>query len=333
MSRQRTHVSRLADAFSVLALAMSPATAGQLPEEIKIVVPSPAGGVANVLAHALADAMARSTGTAAFVENKGGRRSDTGLEYIARAAPDGATLGLVSNAMVINPQMRAVDYEPSKSFAPLCRLVDRPYAIAVDAGRPYVTLHDFLAAARANPGRMSIAMQERSAAHLAAEQLRRASGADFAIKTTAGDMPAITMVLGGAVDAAIADPADVTPQVTVDAEGDVAIGRAAALRILATTGEKRALAAPRAPTLRELGYDIEQTAWLGLVAPAGVSNDVAASLVDVVSKAMETPHLRKRLEAIQTEAKPACGADFATFLRERSAEARMFAQALWASAK
>ena len=141
--------------ISVFVLAVSnPGAWSQTTRTIKVVVPFPPGGAADTLARLLAEEIGRA-GPTVVIENRPGGGAAIAYEAVARAAPDGNTLVINGNSLVINPHFRKVNYDPLTSFEPVCHLVNSPNLIVVNSSSPYRTLDDYLAAARSKPGELA----------------------------------------------------------------------------------------------------------------------------------------------------------------------------------
>src|SRR5262244_3040300 len=129
----------------------------QTPRTVKIVVPYPAGGTADILARILGEQIGRTESVTVVTENRPGASSVIGTEAISRAAPDGSTLLITSTAFLIAPHLGKLSYDPLTSFEPICRLVSAPIIVVVNSESPYRTLADWLNAARAKPGALTLA--------------------------------------------------------------------------------------------------------------------------------------------------------------------------------
>src|SRR3954470_9862721 len=153
--------------------AMSSQAQAQTSRTIKIIVPSTAGGGADVLARMLADQISRSQDQTLVVENRPGAGNTIGTEAVARAAPDGNTLLITTPEFVINPHLRKLSYDPLTSFAPICYLARSPQLFVVNPVSPYRKLSDLLEAARAKPGELTIASAgPASSPHVAVERIK-----------------------------------------------------------------------------------------------------------------------------------------------------------------
>src|SRR5262245_21763674 len=156
---QLLFIAALAAVVASASASVVPSAHAQTTGTIKIVVPFPPGGGADTLARLVAERMARANAMTIVTENRPGAGTVIGTEAVLRAAPDGNTVLLVANSFVINPSLKALNYDPLKSFAPVCLLTRSPNVIAVNSASPYRSLHDLLSAARARPGELTMAFQ------------------------------------------------------------------------------------------------------------------------------------------------------------------------------
>ena len=224
--------------------AMAPQTVrAQMPKTIRIVVPFPAGGPTDTTARVIADHIGKATGTSFVVENRPGGGSAIASEAVARAAPDGGTLLIVAGALLINPILKKVNYDPLTSFEPICKMVRVPHFIVVNKDSPLKSFGDFIAAAKAKPGELTFAtVGPATGPHIAFEVLKRRLNADIRFVPYPGTTPSINAVMGGHVDVAMGDFRDVIGQL-----------RSGTLRGLATTAPRRIEQLPDIPTVAELG--------------------------------------------------------------------------------
>ena len=144
-------------AVPILVLAVAAATANsavsQTPKTIKFVVPNPPGGVSDLLARLVADEIGRRQGQAFLIETRPGAAGDIGSEAVSRAAPDGETVLINANPLVVNANLRKLSFDPLVDLAPICQLVRAPTALAVNAASPYRTLNELLDSARLRPAK------------------------------------------------------------------------------------------------------------------------------------------------------------------------------------
>jgi tripartite-type tricarboxylate transporter receptor subunit TctC len=305
----------VASCFVLLVFFASDAPAeiawGQAPKTIKLVVPVPAGGPQDTLARMLADQIRQMNGTTLVVENRPGAANLIATEAVARAAPDGATLLIHASAFLIGPLLRKVDYDPFRSFEPICRLVDAPIVLVVNSASPYRTLADFVAAARARPGELTLASVGPGTPHqIAFEMFKRAAGIDVVYVPYSGDAPALTALLGEHLTSMITGLSSVNNLI-----------QTGKLRPLATTTPARLADLPDVPTMTELGYaNIGMTPWYGTLAPAKTSMDILAQLNSWFSRALQAPEVQAKLASRQMIPVGECGSDYAAFLRKQNAE-------------
>jgi tripartite-type tricarboxylate transporter receptor subunit TctC len=303
-------------AVVMLALSNQQVTAQAPTGKItRIVVPNPPGGPADILARLLADQIGRAQGPAMVIENRPGASSDIGTEIVARATPDGGTLLITNNNLVITKHIRpSLAFDPMTSFVPLCMLVKVPVVVVVNSVSPFGSLSDLLGAARARPGTLTVgAFGPASSPHIVEESFKRIAQVDWTYVPFSGDAPAVTALLGDHVTALVAAYSGVMEQV-----------RSGRFRVLVTTGGERIPALPDVPTLGEYGVstpaasgfrDFDVSAWLGALAPAGTPQDVVTHLIALFMSALQAPELKAKLLSQGLYTDSTCGSAFAARLR------------------
>ena len=293
----------LAAALISLALCQGAFAQGRL----TVVVPFAAGGGIDIFARLLADEIGRSGETSVVVEDRPGASSMIGTEYVARAAPDGATVLISSNSTLITPVLRKSAFDPARDLTPVCILAESPQVIVVKADAPYKSLADLVAAARGAPGALTIGSNgPASTQHLAAEMFKRVAGADMTYVPYPGGAPAVNAVIGGHITAVAANFSEVHTQID-----------AGLIRALATTASQRIAAAPATPTAREEGVDFDMTSWHGVALPAKAPPDVVARVEKLFMTALNAPELRAKLALHQYAPTGVCGAPVADFTRRQ----------------
>ena len=167
MKRTRSGTIRVAIAAIAAAalLAFAPPAWPQAAQSIRLIVPYPPGGGIDVLARILADEVGRTQGQSIVIENRPGAGTEIGTEVVARAAPDGKTLLINNNAIVILPHERKVSYDLGTDFAPICNAASTPTVMVVNANSPYRSLQDIVTAARAKPGELTYGVAFEMLAH------------------------------------------------------------------------------------------------------------------------------------------------------------------------
>jgi tripartite-type tricarboxylate transporter receptor subunit TctC len=286
---------------------------------VRIIVPFPPGGSADVLARIVSQSAGESTRQTFIVENHPGAGASIAYNLTARAAPDGNTIVVGSNSLLINPLLRKVNYDSLTSFAPICNLVASPLIFVVNSTSAYKSIDEFIAAATAKPGAITVAaLGPATTQHIAFEGFRRATKTEMVFVPFAGGAPAVNALLGNHVDAALINYSEGVEQI-----------KAGKLRALATASSARLSPAPDVPTVAESGYPgYASEVWLGLLAPAGTPADAVDRLSGWFAAAMKQPAVQAKLEAVGLYPTVTCGKDFAGFLAAKKADyARIIAEA------
>jgi tripartite-type tricarboxylate transporter receptor subunit TctC len=298
-------------AAGVLAPA-APGAAAQSGSTLKVVVPFPPGGSADILARLAGQEAARIAGRTLLVENRPGGGTVIATETVARAAPDGGTVLIMANSFAINATLRhALPYDPKTSFTPICQLVVSPQLLVVNAKSPYQTLKEFFAAVRAHPGAYSIAtVGPATTQHIAAEQLKLEAKLDLIYVAYPGGAPAVTALLGQQVTSVLTNYSELVEQLN-----------AGTLRALAVASPQRLPVLPDLPTIAESGYkDYQATAWFGVMAPAHTPAAAVTGLERAFRGAIDVPAVKARLTTIGLYPAVMCGADFAAHVDRQIAE-------------
>jgi len=275
---------------------------------IKIVVPYAAGGGADILARLLADRISAAHQVTMIIENRAGGGTVIGTEAVARAAPDGNTLLIVTDTIVVVPHLRKLSYDPLTSFEPICNLAATPQVIVVNAASPYRSLADLVAAARSRPGHLTVASPgPGSAAHVTIEMFKRSAGVNLTYIPYPGIAPALSALIGDHITSAFSTYAAVAEQL-----------RAGKLRALAAASVARIEGLPDVPAVAELGYkELEADLWYGLYAPAKTSAATLARLVNWFSAAVRLPEIKPKLDAQGLAPIALCGAEFGVYVRQQ----------------
>ena len=253
---------------------------------IRVVVGFPPGGGADALARAIAPALSDQLKANVIIDNRPGAGGLIATEMVAKSAPDGYTLYIATpGSFTIWPNLRKLNYDPQKDFAPVSVLVTMPNVLVTGADTPYKDVQGMLAAVRSANGKFSYASGGNGTiGQIAAEQFKMLAGVQMQHVPYKGTTPALTDVMGGVVPITFSDPS---------AKPLIASGK---LRALAVTTAKRSPQFPGVPTVAEAGvpgYDV--TNWYGLVAPAGTPPEVITQLNKALVKVMADPEIRHRL--------------------------------------
>jgi tripartite-type tricarboxylate transporter receptor subunit TctC len=276
---------------------------------IRMILPFPPGGPADVMARLVAQQIGSASGPTMVVESHPGAASEIGTELVSQAAADGDTLGIISPSFVVLPYFRKLNYDPLKDFKPICELATFPPLLVVNSQSPYHSLADLLEAAHARPGVLTLGTIEvGSVTELVFEMLKQATKADITFVPFTGYTPAIQAVLGNQITAALADYSSV--------QGELQSGK---LRALATTASKRVTALPNVPTVAEAGYKgVEAEFFVGVAAPAKTPATKISKLIRWFTTALQAPQIKAKFAALGFFSGGQCGADFAAILHNDS---------------
>ncbi|WP_310459740.1 tripartite tricarboxylate transporter substrate binding protein [Sphaerotilus sp.] len=302
--QRRDFLRGAASLGATLVLPAGPALAAEFPERpITFICPWPAGGTADATMRALCSAAAKVLGQTVVVENKAGASGMLGLKAMVSAKPDGYTIGQVPISVTRFSQLGSVQIDPLKDLTYLARTSGQTFGIAVRSEAPWKTLKEFVAAAKAQPGRITYGSAGiGGATHVGMEEFAHAAGAQFNHIPYKGGAPALQDLLGGQVDA-LADSSSWAPHV-----------KAGKLRLLATWGEKRTQDFPDTPTLREQGFDVVVDAPNGIAAPKGLDPAVEKRLRDAFRVAAASPEFTGACDKIDAPLMYLDGPDYAQYI-------------------
>jgi len=281
---------------------------------IRLIVPYAPGGPLDVTARALAERVKDTLGTV-IIENKPGAGGNLGADLVAKAAPDGLTIGLAAVAThAINPWLFGkMPYDASKDFAPITQMVRVPNVLVMNAETAQRldirTLADLIAYAKANPAKLNYGSGGNgSAGHLAGEMFKKAAGI-FAVHIPYnGGNPAQLALLSGQVDFNFDNLATAAANI-----------RAGKLKALAVTTAQRASGLPDIPTLGETLKGFEIDTWWGLVAPAGTPTEAIDRLNKAFTEALRAPETRTRFAQLMAEPVPTTPQQFGAFMKKELA--------------
>lgn len=275
-----------------LALAATAAGAGALPAQaaeyptkgIELVVAYGAGGGTDLVARAFADQAKKHLPQAIGVVNKTGGSGAIGFSDVMAARPDGYKIGMGTVELTMLPHMGLARFTIN-DFAPICRLNAEPAAITVKADAPWKTIEEFLAYAKANPGKVRIGNSGTGAIwHIAMAALETKLGTKFNHIPYDGANPAVTALLGGHIEAVGVSPPEVSNHVL-----------SGALRMLAVVGDKRAKGFDDVPTLKEKGIDLSVYTWRGIVVPKKTPKSVVEILRKACKETADEPGFKEAL--------------------------------------
>ncbi len=293
----------------LLVVGVRGAFAGDFPERpIQLIVPYAPGGVTDQVARILARGLEAKLGQSVPVINKAGGSTIVGTEAVARADPDGYTIGLVSMPFVTNVTLAAELPYRQSDFAPIGTVANSPNVLVVNSSLPVTSLKDLIAYIKARPGQINYAtFGIGSGAHLAALQFARLIGEKLQAVHYRGGGPATVGVMTGEVQFEFGGPLSVA--------GGVASGK---LRPLAVTAKHRLNIYPDVPTFLESGFDYSQGTWFGLVAPAHTPDPIVQKIADASRYTMEDTDARKVIVDSGTEVFVTSPQEFATFIADQT---------------
>ena len=281
----------LAIALAGSLWALAPAAAQDWPTKtVRIVVPFGPGSTPDMVARLIADRLQQKLGQSFVIENKPGASGNLGTDAVAKAEPDGATIGVsIGGPLAINTLLFSkLPYDPAKDIAPITQLITQPSALVVNSALGVNSVAELVALLKREPGKYNFgSIGNGSLSHLAMEAIALKSGTQMVHVPYPGSPQAMTAVLRGDVAMACLPAIAVTPQL---ASGKV--------KILAVSTGKRSALLPDIPTLKEAGIDVEADAWMGLIAPARTPEAAIAKIHDEVVETIKAPEAREKL-AIQ----------------------------------
>ncbi|MBP0495531.1 tripartite tricarboxylate transporter substrate binding protein [Roseomonas indoligenes] len=290
-----------------IALARGARAAGPWPDgPVRVIVPFAAGGPTDTVARLLARELQSRIGTGFPVENRAGAGGNIGIAAAARAAPDGQTLLVVSNALAINPALYPnAAFDVRRDFVPVTRAVVSPNIIVAGPGKGLRDLAGLIAAAQGRPGGLTYSTPGiGTSPHLTAELLRQRTGAELVHVPYSGAAPAMQALLGGQVDLSFSALPQALPSV-----------QSGALVALAVTGPARWPALPDVPTLAEAGVaGVVVDTFQALLAPAATPPAIVARLHAAAAEALSVPATREALLRQGYEVVADSPADFAAHL-------------------
>ncbi|WP_444634406.1 Bug family tripartite tricarboxylate transporter substrate binding protein [Cupriavidus oxalaticus] len=275
-------VAGAAIALMPVASAQAAAGEGYPAKPVTLVVPGPPGGITDQLARLVAARMGRDFGVQVVVDNRPGAGGNIAAELGARAQPDGYTVLMGTQGMMVSNQFlyKSLRFDPSKDFVPAQGLASIPNVLVVSSRLPFRSVGELVDYARANPGKLTVASAGNgTGTHLVAELFQAEAGIRLVHIPYKGSAPVITDLLAGQVDLAFDYPVSTLAQI-----------EAGKLRALAVTGATRLPALPQVPTTAESGFPgVESTSWIGLFFPARTSPAIVAKWQADIGRLLADP--------------------------------------------
>jgi tripartite-type tricarboxylate transporter receptor subunit TctC len=274
-------------------------------KSIKMVVPYSAGGGTDGTARLIATRIGNALGQSVVVENRPGGGGMIGADFVAKSPADGYTVLFDAAPFAVNPALRKTPFDAKKDFIPVSLVMTAPNVLVVPAGAPYKTVKEFLAYAKANPGKLTYASAGTGTGqHLAGELFNVRTRADLLHVPYKGGGPALIDLLGGQVNSYFGNAASVTQYISN--------GR---LIPLGVTSAKRSARLPDVPTVMEQGVnDYEVVEWAGVFLPAGTPQAIVERLAKEVRAAVEDADIRSKMEVMGVTPVGSTSAEFAKFV-------------------
>jgi len=280
-------LSALAIGLSALLLPALAAAQDFPNKPIRLIVPFPAGGPNDIIARVIGQRMSELTRQPVLIDNRGGQAGVLGTDAVAKANPDGYTIGIVSaSALAISPTMEKVPYDVAKDFAPVTLVVTVPEMLVVAGNVPAKNMAELVALAKAQPGKLNFASAGVGGLpHLAGELFKLTAKIDVVHVPYRGAAPAINDLLGQQVQMTFLDLPVLLPHI-----------RAGTLHPIALGARARVPTAPDVPTTAEVGMpDLLIENWYGMIAPAKTPEAIVAALNRIANEAMADPSVNQKL--------------------------------------
>ncbi len=255
---------------------------------VRLIVPFPAGGSTDVVARLIAERLGQKLGQQFVVDNRPGAAGNIGTDHVAKAAPDGYTITLTTSGPLANNKYlyKSMPYDPAKDLTPIVLVGEIPLVVVSTDKTPAKDLKEFIALAKAAPGKYSVGNPGNGTiGHLAYELLRHATKTDLLAVPYKGDTPAMTDLMGGSIQAIVAPITAFIPQI-----------QAGKMNGLAVTSKKRFPGTPNVPTAVEQGFDVEASVWFAVAGPAGMPRAIVEKLNREINIVLDSPEGRAKLE-------------------------------------
>lgn len=298
-------------ASQALLVGAQPAQQPYPSRPIKILVGVPPGGSTDTVTRMFAEWLRESWSQPTVVENRPGANTAVAAEAVSRAAPDGYTILLATNAHITIPLLSKLTYDPIKDFIPVGTVGVSRYVMSVHPSVPANTLQEFIAYAKTRPGQLNYGSSGNGGgSHINGEVFNRLAGVQIQHIPYKGAGPALTDTIGGQVQVSYNTPLAVAAHVN-----------AGKLKPLAVTGPKRAPQLPQVPTFAEAGLPaFQEKAWYGVFLPAGTPKPIVDKLSAEITKMLSSPSIKEKLEKQGTEPLLSTPEQFTALLRAETGE-------------
>ena len=303
----------LVAAVAALWLGVAAAQQNYPTKPIRFIVTFPPGGSSDLIARALATVLSERLRQQVLVENRPGAGGNIGMEVVAKAAPDGYTMGLgAAGALAANVSLYPkMPYDPVKDFTPVSNVAFVPFFLVAKTALPANDLRELVALASAKPGQLMLGYGGNGTAmHLSGELFKLMAKVQMTNVPYKGSGPATMDAVGGQLDLAMVDVASAINQV-----------KAGRLKAIAVTSARRVSVAPDVPTLAEAGLSgYEATGWFGVVMPVGTPADIIGRMNGELVAALRRGEIRERVIAAGAEPSPSTPAEFGALIRDEIAK-------------
>ena len=297
--------------MSALATLPAHAQQGYPSKPITLIVPWAAGGSTDILARALAEQLTKSLGQPVIVDNRAGASGNIGSNFVAKAKPDGYTLLVGSmSTHAMNPAlMPSMPFKGVEDFTPIAQMANVVNTMVVHPSVPVSNVKEFIAYAKANPGKLNYASAgSGSTNHLSAVLFEKAAGIDMLHVPYKGGAPAVLDTVSNQTQVLFSAGTQTLPHV-----------KTGKLKLLGVTEAKRSSLMPDVPTVAETVPGYELGVWYGLFGPAGMPKQLVDRLNDATNKALADPNVRTRMDGIGVEIVKATPEQFGKVLRDDAA--------------
>jgi tripartite-type tricarboxylate transporter receptor subunit TctC len=301
-------IVRLSHWLLLALLASTSALAQDYPSKaIRMIVPYPPAGGTDIVARVVNEPLSRELGQPIIIDNKGGAAGNLGTDLAAKAAPDGYTILFTLSSHTINPKLYPhLPFDAEKDFAAVSLAAYIPQVLVAHPSVPVTNAQELIAYAKARPGKLNYAsVGVGSPAHVAGELFKLRTGVDIVHVPYKGGGPAIAGILGGQVQFAIVSLPAALQQV-----------KAGQLKAIAVASDKRSIAAPDVPTLKEQGVDCVVNSWYGALVPAKTPPAIVVKLNTAMVKVLQSPDVREKLFAQGAEATSSSPAEFEQLIKD-----------------
>ncbi|MBA3774926.1 MAG: tripartite tricarboxylate transporter substrate binding protein [Betaproteobacteria bacterium] len=293
-------------AVLVTALHVDAQTAPYPSKPVRIIVPYPPGGASDITARVVADKLTQMWKQSVIVDNRPGATGILGTDLVAKAAPDGYTLGLVASSQAINAVVNTkLPYDTLKDFSYITETASVPLVLVAASGFPATTATELIALAKKEPGRISYASSGPGGApHLAAELFKSSTGTDMLHVPYKGSTQAHPDLLSGQVGIMFDTIVAVMPHL-----------KSGRLKALATTGKTRSTLLPDVAAVAETVPGYEASSWGGIIGPAGIPEEVVRKINADIVATLKTPEVKERLAQLGADVVANSPAEFAQVIR------------------